>query len=82
VHRQHLLLADSCEQFADACIEVLTSDALATDLAHDAREFVSSRFSRSAVIAKHPGRWRAVGERGVAAVDDVRVSHSANGGAI
>lgn len=47
---EHLLLADGPEQFADACVELLSDPARCREMGRSARTFVAERYERSRVV--------------------------------
>lgn len=70
-HREHLLLADSPQEFCDAVVELLEDDSLCESLAANARSYVERRFSFDVLGAKLSQLYQSVSGQG-----DVRNSRN------
>jgi polysaccharide biosynthesis protein PslH len=51
-HREHVLVADSSESFADAVLELLTDRSKAESIANSGREFVAREFNATGALMK------------------------------
>ena len=62
-HEEHLLIANTPEDFAEACVRVLQDKELARQLAHNAHQLILERYDSKIALKTLDSVYERVGEK-------------------